>query len=97
MKALYILLFTAFSIVSCNSVKRTQKLVLQGNYDRAIELAVKKLQKGKDAKEYDAHIQMLEEAFFKANDNDSRRIAFLKKEGRPSGAKEIYYTLLDME
>ena len=96
MKAFYILLFTALLSISCNSVKRTQKFVAQGNYNKAIELAVKKLQKDKDAKEYDAHIRLLEEAFLKAKDEDSRHIAFLKKENSPRGAKEIYYTYLDL-
>ena len=96
MKAFYILLFTALLSISCNSVKRTQKFVAQGNYNQAIELAVKKLQKDKDAKEYDAHIRLLEEAFLKAKDEDSRHIAFLKKENSPRGAKEIYYTYLNL-
>ena len=97
MKALYFLLFTALFSVSCNSVKRTQKYVSQGNYDEAIELATKKLQKDKGAKEYDAHIRILEEAFLKAKDEDMRSISFLKKENNLSGAKEIYYTYLDLE
>ncbi|MCZ4320113.1 hypothetical protein O4H26_14050 [Aequorivita viscosa] len=97
MKASYILLFTALFSISCNSVKRTQKFVSQGNYDEAIMLATKKLQKDKGAKEYDAHIQILEEAFLKAKDEDNRKIAFLKKEKNPTNAKEIYYTYLDLQ
>lgn len=50
MKAFYLLLFTAFFSISCNSVKRTQKFVARGDYDQAIELAVKKLQKDKGQK-----------------------------------------------
>lgn len=97
MKALYLLLFLAFLNVSCNSVKRTQKMVASGDYDKAISLAVKKLQKDKGAKEYDAHIRLLEDAFLKAKDEDTRRITFLKKEKSPSSAKQIYYTYMDME
>ncbi|MBK5212398.1 MAG: hypothetical protein JJE55_01905 [Flavobacteriaceae bacterium] len=97
MKALYLLLFTALFSISCNSVKRTQNFVSQGNYDEAIELAAKKLQKDKGAKEYDAHIRLLEEAFLKAKDEDTRRLVFLKKENSAAGAKEIYYTYLDLE
>lgn len=97
MKAFYILLFTALFSISCNSVKRTQKFVSQGNYDEAIELATKKLQKDKNSKEYDAHVRILEEAFLKAKDEDNRQIAFLKRETSPANAKEIYYTYLDLE
>ncbi len=97
MKAFYILLFMAVFSVSCNSVKRTQKFVSQGNYDEAIELATKKLQKDKDAKEYDAHIKILEDAFLKAKEDDTRRISFLKKENNPNNAKEIYFTYLALQ
>ncbi len=97
MKAFYFLLFTALFSISCNSVKRTQKFVSQGNYDEAIELATKKLQKDKGAKEYDAHIRILEDAYLKAKDDDMRQIAFLKKENNSSSAKEIYYTFLDLQ
>lgn len=97
MKAFHLVLFTALLSISCYSVKRTQKMVASGNYDKAISLAVKKLQKDKGAKEYDAHIRLLEEAFLKAKDEDMRRINFLKKEKSPSSAKEIYYTYLDLQ
>jgi hypothetical protein len=97
MKAFYLLLFSALFSISCNSVKRTQKFVARGDYDQAITLAVKKLQKDKAAKEYDPHIRLLEEAFLKANENDLRRLDFLKKENSPNGAKKIYYTLLDLQ
>ncbi len=97
MKAIYILLLAALFSVSCNSVKRTQKFVSTGNYNEAIELATKKLQKDKGAKEYDAHIRLLEEAFLKAKNHDTRYLPFLKKENNPAGAKEIYYTFLNLQ
>ncbi len=97
MKAFYLLLFSALFSISCNSVKRTQKFVAQGDYDQAIALAVKKLQKDKSAKEYDPHIRLLEEAFLKAKGDDMRHLAFLEKESSPSSAKQIYYTYLDLQ
>lgn len=97
MKAFYILLFISVLSISCNSVKRTQKLVSSGNYDQAISLAAKKLSKDKSAKEYDAHIRILEDAFLKAKEENLRRINFLKKEKNATNAKEIYYTYLDMD
>ncbi|MGO3182216.1 MAG: hypothetical protein ACTIJ9_05225 [Aequorivita sp.] len=97
MKTFYLLLFTALFSISCNSVKRTKKFVNRGDYDQAIELAVKKLQKDKGAKEYDAHIRLLEEAFIKAKDDDMRRISLLEKENNQRNAKEIYYTYRDLQ
>ncbi|MAP54073.1 MAG: hypothetical protein CL605_04150 [Altibacter sp.] len=87
----------ALLLASCNSVKRNQKFVAQGNYDQAIELAVKKLQKNRDSDKSDAHIVLLEEAFVKAVDDDTRRIAFLKKENNPAASREIYHLYRDLE
>ncbi len=97
MKAFYILLFSSVLLLSCNSVKRTQKYVAKGDYDKAVSLAVKKLQKDKNAKEYDAHIHLLEDAFKKAKEDDTQRVEFLKKQNSRVGKREIYYTYLDMQ
>lgn len=97
MKAFYLLICIAFLSISCNSVKRTQKLVTRGDYDQAISLATKKLKKDKSAKEYDSHIRILEEAFAKAKEENLRRINSLKKGKSLQNAKEIYYTYLDLE
>lgn len=96
MKAFYIFIFVIFFSISCNSVKRTQKFVSQGNYDNAIALTIKKLQKNKNSEGFDAHIQLLEEAFSKANEENLRQIAFLKKENSTSNAKKIFYTYQDL-
>ena len=77
-------------LTACSSVKRNQKYLAQGNYDQAIELAIKKLQKDKNSERNDAHIILLEEAFKKSAAEDHRRLAFLKKENKPVNAKEIY-------
>ena len=97
MKALYIILFSVLLSISCNSVKRTQKFVSQGNYDEAIELATKKLQKDKGAREYDSHIKILEEAFLKAKDDDTRHLASLRRDKNLSAVKEIYFIYLDIQ
>lgn len=97
MKALHFLILIAFIGISCNSVKRTQKLLAKGNYDQAISLAAKKLQKDKSAKEYDSHIQIMEDAFAKAKEENLRRISLLKREKTLQSSKEIYYTYLDLE
>lgn len=97
MKALYLFILLAFIGVSCNSVKRTQKLLAKGNYDQAISLAAKKLQKDKSAKEYDSHIQIMEDAFAKAKQENQSRISLLKRDKSLQSAKEIYYTYLDLE
>lgn len=97
MRAFFILILSAVFLISCNSIKRTQKYAAKGDYDKAISLAVKKLQKDKNAKEYDAHIPVLEDAFKKAKEDDLQRIDFLKKQNSEVGKREIYYTYLNLQ
>lgn len=68
-----------------SSCARTQKLVEQGRYDEAIELATKKLS-GKKRKKL-KHVKALEKAFAKATQQDMQRIARL--EDRPGSEERI--------
>ena len=45
MKKLLSILSLVLLLTACSSVKRNQKLLAKGNYEKAIDLAVKKLQK----------------------------------------------------
>ena len=91
------LLSIVLLLVACNSVKRNEKFLARGNYDQAIALAVKKLQKDKNGKKGAEHIVLLEEAYAKAAAQDTRRIAFLKTENSPEGTREIYNLYNDLE
>lgn len=81
-------------LVSCNSVKRNQKLLASGNYDQAIALAVKKLAKDRDSRKSADHILLLEEAYKKVVNENTRRISFLAKDQSPGANREIYYTYI---
>lgn len=70
----------------CGSSK---KQLQKGNYDAAIQKAVKQLRKDPtDVKQID----ILEQAYNVTNDQDKERIRFLKMEGKPSNWDEIYIT-----
>jgi hypothetical protein len=97
MRVTTIFLFTVLSLASCNSVKRNQKFLASGNYDQAIDLAVKKLSKDKNSNNSGDHILLLEEAFKKAKEKDVRRIKFLEKDQNPTANREIYYTYRNLE
>lgn len=86
--AVYITL-TAFT-ASCTS---SEKLLKSGNYDAAIQKAVKKL-KGKKLKEKE--IITLEQAYQKAVDRDNEQVLFLKKEGKPENWDQIFNTYARM-
>lgn len=78
-------------------MKRNQKFLARGNYDQAIELAVKKLQKDKTLARNEEHIVLLEEAYKKANDEDQRQINFLKKENNLKSKRQLYYLYQGLE
>ncbi len=78
------LLLLAFSLTSCMS---PQKLVEQGNYDKAIVVGLKKV-RGKDNKN-PKHVQAIETAFRMANGIDLKNIERMKLEGQPDNWTKI--------
>jgi len=77
-------LIAAAVLVGCASSK---KYYQQGKYDAAIRLAVKKLRK-KPSKEKE--IDILEQAYVRANKKDNERLNYLKLEGNPSMWDEVH-------
>ncbi|HKK77737.1 MAG TPA: hypothetical protein VJ953_21845 [Saprospiraceae bacterium] len=65
-----------------------EKLVDSGNYDQAIEVAMRRLAGKKKLKE--KYVQALEEAFAKANNRDLAYAARLKRDGRVEHWPDIY-------
>ncbi len=86
------LLFTAvvFLIFSCSSIKNTQEAISNGNYDSAINTAIKNLKRNKAKKRNQPYILLLEEAFNKATAKDLARINFLKKDNNPEKIETIF-------
>ena len=85
MKRIVPFIFILTIILSgCGSSK---KQLQKGNYDAAIDKAVKQLRRDpKDVKQID----ILSQSYKIANDQDNERIRFLKMEGRPNNWDEIY-------
>jgi len=85
MKRIVPFIFILTIILSgCGSSK---KQLQKGNYDAAIDKAVKQLRRDpSDEKQ----IEILTQSYKVANDNDNERIRFLKMEGRPDNWDQIY-------
>lgn len=85
MKRIFPLVFILAIILSgCGSSK---KQLQKGNYDAAIAKAVKQLRKDRsDVKE----IEILDQSYKVANEQDNERIKFLKMEGKPNNWDQIY-------
>lgn len=84
----YILTF--FFLVACSSIKKTQQAISNGNYDSAINTALKNLKKNKFKKGNQPYILLLEEAYAKATAKDLAEISFLKKENNPEKIETIF-------
>ncbi len=97
MKKSILILLIGITFFSCNSVKKNQQYIAQGDYNKAIELAVKKLQKDKSSSKSEEHILLLEEAFSKAVEQDQRDIEIARKGSNPAAAQIIYRLLLKLE
>ena len=97
MKKLLLSLFALVIIIACSSVKQTEEALNTGNYNQAINIALKNLRTNKEKKGKQAYITMLESAYAKANQRDLARIDFLTKDGNKAQLEEVYniYQQLD--
>lgn len=83
-------------ITSCTGVKKANKALYSGNYEKAIDIAVERLQKNKNKKADKEQIATLEHAFHKMKTTYLERIDFLKKDVNVN-TQEVYnlYVSLD--
>jgi hypothetical protein len=96
-KKQFLFLIITITFISCGGVKKTQEAINSGNYDAAIENAVKNLRSNKTKKSNQPYVFMLQEAYEKANKRDLEKIKFLKKDENPANLESIYtiYTNLN--
>ena len=85
-----ILLFSIVLLSARSSVKSTQKAINSGNYDKAISIALKNLEKDKTKEKNQPYVVMLQDAFKKATDRDIAQVEFLEKENRAENLGRIY-------
>jgi hypothetical protein len=83
-KVLPFIFILTILLSGCGSSK---KQLEKGNYDAAIQKAVKQLRK--DPKDAD-QIDILNQAYKVANDQDNERVRMLKMEGKPNSWDEVY-------
>ncbi|WP_255593084.1 hypothetical protein [Mesoflavibacter sp. SCSIO 43206] len=88
-------LFLALS--SCVGRKQIEKQLNTGNYDQAINNALKKLETNKNAKRKQDYVLMLRDAYYKVVEDNHYRINQLKQDGNPEYYETIYnlYTRLN--
>ncbi len=84
-------------LVACSAKKEVEKAVNTGNYDQAINTALKTLRTNKDAKRKREVVLMLQDAYYKVEDRDRNTLEHLKKDNNPELYREIYERYLDLE
>ena len=91
MRKLLPVLISIIILAGCaSSLKQLQR----GNYDAAIQTAVKKLRVDPTDQE---QIEVLDKAYILANQQDYDRIKFLKEEGSPANWDEIFERYSDLK
>ncbi len=96
MKRLLLLIVLLSLCIACSGRKEVEKAVNSGNYDQAINTALKKLRTNKDSKRKREVVLMLQDAYYKAEDRDLNAISHLKKDSNPELYREIYERYLDL-
>ncbi|WP_028871803.1 hypothetical protein [Psychroserpens burtonensis] len=97
MKQLLLTTVLLLVLTSCSGRKQIESAINHGNYDQAINDALKKLENNKDKKRKQDYIVMLEDAYYKVLEGDLLDVVHLKKDGNPEQYKTIYETYLDLE
>ena len=90
MKKIILLTATLFLMISCSSIKNTQQAINNGNYEKAIDIALDNLQKNKTKKGNQPYVLMLQDAFAKANARDLSKITYLKNDQNPENLENIF-------
>jgi len=97
MKQLLLTTVLLLVLTSCSGRKQIEKAISHGNYDLAINDALRKLENNKDKKRKQDYIVMLEEAYYKVLEENLQDLEHLKKDGNPEQFKTIYEIYLDLE
>ena len=95
MKRLLLLLVLITALVSCGK-KQVEKALNTGNYDVAIQDALKKLDNNKNKKRKQDYVLMLGDAYTKAVERDLSTINHLKQDNNPEQYPQIYEAYMDL-
>ena len=96
MKVSLLLTFFILTIISCSSKKQIERALHSGDYDQAIEEALRKLETNKNKDRKQDYVIMLQNAYEKAVDRDLQDIKHLRKDGNPEHYKTIYELYLSL-
>jgi hypothetical protein len=91
-----LLLILTLLIFSCSGSRQIEKQLSYGNYDKAINDAIRKLSTNKTRKGKSEYISLLKSAYVKANSKDLNDIKFLTKNNNPALYEQIFNTYINL-
>jgi len=97
MKKITLITVLLLILTSCVGRKQIEKQLNSGNYDLAINNALKKLDNNKYKKRKQDYVLLLEDAFYKVVEDNHNTINHLKKDGNPELYEQIFNIYLDLE
>ena len=97
MKKILLLTVISVFVIACSTRKQVEKAVNTGNYDQAINTALKKLRTNKDKKRNYDYVIMLQDAYYKVVERDLGTIAHLKKDNNPETYVRVYELYDDLD
>ncbi len=90
------LLVVSIILFSCGT-GNLEKQISKGNFDAAIDKAIDKLSKNKDAKSKQDYVYLLQSAYAKANERDLTQINRLVKEANAANFEKVYNLYLGLQ
>jgi hypothetical protein len=93
----FLLITVLILVAACGGVKKTQEALNKGNYQTAMNKAIKNLAENKSKKGNQEYIILLEEAFAKNAEREQQEIAFLQNDGNPANLETIYNKYLGLK
>jgi hypothetical protein len=84
-------------LTSCNSVRKTETAINEGNFDRAVNIAVDNLVKGRNTKKSQEYIYLLERAYKKATEADYLLLKKWNVDPNPAVLESIYETYVRLD
>lgn len=97
MRKFYYLLFATALLVSCNTLKRAEQSLNQGDYTEAFDVLLRKYQKGISSNKHEKFLPTFQEAYLKMVDAEEEKIERLTLEGNPVFYCDVYNGLVGLD